>query len=279
LFYHLSCARDDPLLAGFCGSLTTWASWNQAMVERLVAGDWARALIGYLLGAELAAASLVMGQHAAAALWHAQSHPRLGARSSAAAAEEAAGTGGGITALVGEPPPPRALSHPAASQLWPEDVVAATVLAAAVAGCAAGLVLSVHPDARAVCLAALCGPFGVVARWYLSRANGALRRAPWLPLGTLGANVAACVFDAALGAGAARTRLGQGAYWGALLNSALQAGIGGGLSTVSTVAAETALLLSAPPGARWRGYAYLLITWTASAAPAAAIFGGATRRG
>jgi fluoride ion exporter CrcB/FEX len=249
------------------------------MVERIVAGDWARALLGYLLGAELAGASLVMGQHAAAALWHAHSHPRLSSRSAASAAEDDACTGGGITALVGEPPPPRALSHPAASHLWPEDVAAAVLLIAAVAGCIAGLVLSTHADARALCLAALCGPFGVVARWYLSRANGMLRRVPWLPLGTLAANVAACVFDAALGAGAVRTRLGRGAYWGTLLNSALQAGIGGGLSTVSTVAAETSLLLSAPPGARWRGYAYLFCTLAASVAPAAAIFGGATRRG
>jgi fluoride ion exporter CrcB/FEX len=173
------------------------------------------------------------------------------------------------------PPPPAALSHPPAAQLWGGDVAAALVLAAAIAGCVAGLVQSSNTT-REVCLAALCGPFGVMARWQLARWNGALSAAPWLPLGTLAANVAACVFDAALAVGYERTRLSRGAAWGGVLNAALQAGIGGGLSTVSTAAVEASLLLSVV-GGRWRGYAYLLLTLVCSYAPALAIYGGATR--
>jgi fluoride ion exporter CrcB/FEX len=61
-----------------------------------------------------------------------------------------------------------------------------------------------------------------------------------------------------------------------VLNAALQAGIGGGLSTVSTAAVEASLLFSVV-GGRWRGYAYLLLTLVCSYAPALAIYGGATR--
>lgn len=274
--------RLQPLLhvhvglrTGFCGALTTWASWNQEMTARAVQGDWARALIGLLVGAQLSLASLTVGQHAAAGLWHAFEHPRRGAHSSVhdCVQEEEPG---GVTTLAGEPPPPPALSHPPAAQLWSGDVAAAVVLAAAIAGCVAGLVQSRDATARAICLAALCGPFGVVARWQLARFNGALRSAPWLPLGTLLANVLACVFDASLAAGYARTKLLRGAVWGGVLNSAFQAGIGGGLSTVSTAMAEASLLLSVL-GARWRGYAYLLLTLVLSFAPALAIYGGATR--
>lgn len=241
------------------------------MVERLVKGDWARALLGYLLGAELSGASLAVGHHAAAALWHAHAHSRRREGNAAAASESS----GGVTGLVGEPPP-RATSHPAPTELWAEDAAAAVVLAAALAGCVAGLARSPVAAWRIACLAALCGPVGVVLRWQLSRLNGSLRAAPWLPLGTLAANVIACVFDAALGAAAVRTRLGRGQYWSAVLDAALEAGIGGGLSTVSTAAGEAALLLSVP-GARWRGYAYLMLTLAASLGPAGAIYGGATR--
>ena len=260
------------LRTGFCGALTTWASWNQEMTARAVQGDWARALLGLLFGAQLSLASLAVGQHAAAGLWHAHEHPT---RSVEAACDGAAEPGGGVTTLVGEPPPLPALSHPPSAQLWSGDVAAAVVLAAAIAGCVTGLQSS-DSTARVVCLAALCGPFGVIARWQLARWNGALGALSWLPLGTLLANVAASVFDAALAAGYERTQLSRGAVWSGVLNAALQAGIGGGLSTVSTAAAEASLLLSTP-GTRWRGYAYLLATLVLSYAPALAIYGGATR--
>ena len=260
------------LRTGFCGALTTWASWNHEVTARAVAGDWARALLGLLFGAQLSLASLAVGQHVAAGMWHAHAHPRRRVDDACDGAAEP----GGLTTLAGEPPPPAALSHPPAAQLWSGDVAAAVVLAAAVAGCVTGLARSSDATARVVCLAALCGPFGVVARWQLARCNGALAVAPWLPLGTLLANVAACVFDAALAAGYARTQLSRGAVWGGVLNAALQAGIGGGLSTVSTAAVEASLLFSVV-GSRWRGYAYLLLTLVLSYAPALAIYGGATR--
>ena len=259
------------LRTGFCGALTTWASWNQEMVARAVHGDWARALLGLLFGVQLSLASLAVGQHVAAGLWHAHVHPRRRVDACDVAEPEQ----GGLTTIAGERPPLPALSHPPAARLWSGDVAAAVVLAAAVAGCVTGLAQSADATARVVCLAALCSPFGVIARWQLARLNGTLGAAPWLPLGTLSANVAACLFDAALAAGYDRSQLSRGAVWGGVLNAAFQAGIGGGLSTVSTAVVETSLLFSVI-GARWRGYMYLLVTLVLSYAPALAIYGGAT---
>ncbi len=276
---HMCCARlirlHVGLRVGFCGSLTTWASWNQAMVERVVRGDWARGLIGYVVGAQCAAASLMLGHHAAASLWH------LNAGVGCSAAEQDADGDmqeeANVDVLTGEPPPAPALSHPEAASLWREDVLCLAALLAALASCAATVGAAHAPSSRQICLAALFGPFGVILRWHLGRWNGALGAAPWLPAGTLAANTLGCVFDAAVSAAFWRNRLGRGEYWGSLLDGALQAGFAGALSTVSTVAAEAALLMGAPR-TRWRGYAYLGATLAFGFAPAAAIYGGVTAR-
>jgi fluoride ion exporter CrcB/FEX len=47
---------------GFCGSLTTFASWNTSMLQLLSKGEIVTALVGYIIGAELAMSSLKAGQ-------------------------------------------------------------------------------------------------------------------------------------------------------------------------------------------------------------------------
>jgi len=47
---------------GFCGSLTTFASWNTSMLQLLSEGEIITALVGYIIGAELAVSSLRLGQ-------------------------------------------------------------------------------------------------------------------------------------------------------------------------------------------------------------------------
>ena len=176
------------LRTGFCGALTTWASWNQTMVGRIVRGDWARGLIGYVVGAEVAASSLVLGHHAAIAMHH-WSHARGQPACTTASMRDgdASMLGTNVDVTVGEPPPPPVLSRPEASAWWAEDTVCALLLVASVAGCVA-TVAAAAPAAssRSICLAALCGPFGVVLRWYLGTLNAAWSRAPWLPVGKIG---------------------------------------------------------------------------------------------
>mmetsp|Transcript_6888 Transcript_6888/g.15080 ORF Transcript_6888/g.15080 Transcript_6888/m.15080 type:complete len:396 (+) Transcript_6888:1-1188(+) len=49
----------------FCGSLTTFSSWNQGMVQLLAVGDWRSALIGYVMGLTFSLASCLFGQRTA----------------------------------------------------------------------------------------------------------------------------------------------------------------------------------------------------------------------
>lgn len=53
------------LRTGYCGSLTTFASWMLQMVEMGVRGQWVEAFSGCFVGTLLAIASLTMGQHLA----------------------------------------------------------------------------------------------------------------------------------------------------------------------------------------------------------------------
>ena len=62
------------LRTGYCGSLTTFASWELSLLQLLVGvregngGQWQQWLWGYIVGFELAYASLLIGEHAALAV-------------------------------------------------------------------------------------------------------------------------------------------------------------------------------------------------------------------
>lgn len=47
---------------GFCGSLTTFASWNTSMLQLLNEGEIITALAGYIIGGQIAVSSLRLGQ-------------------------------------------------------------------------------------------------------------------------------------------------------------------------------------------------------------------------
>mmetsp|Transcript_23421 Transcript_23421/g.35455 ORF Transcript_23421/g.35455 Transcript_23421/m.35455 type:complete len:564 (-) Transcript_23421:86-1777(-) len=57
--YHLG------FRTGFCGALTTFASWNTQMVVMICDGQWAAAIFGYMLGLALSLASYECGRHVA----------------------------------------------------------------------------------------------------------------------------------------------------------------------------------------------------------------------
>ena len=253
------------LRTGFCGSLTTWASWNEVATERIVTGDWARGLMTYLFGAELAACSTMIGTSLAAALLSYHD----GAR---AAGPEQLSTECSVDNTIGEPSPPPLLSKPA-MHFCTEDVVTALVLAGIAGAMVAGIAASPSMLSRELCLSALFGPAGVLLRWQLGRLNGVWPRAPWLSLGTLAANSLGCILAAAVSAAISRRRLS--AYWDSVVGAALISGLAGGLSTVSTVASETAMLMR---GSKLKGYAYLGLTLVCGFVPAALIFGIARKR-
>jgi len=253
------------LRTGLCGSLTSWASWSNAMTLRAAGGEPVRALLGYLFGTLLSGAGFYCGQQAAAALCE---------RSLSAREQEDERV---LEAL------------PAADQFLAEDGAAAALLFAALA-LSFGFNATTHGRAalQTAGQAALLAPLGVALRWQLvSRLNAPPPRAAaaaadgdatpaverpapkWLPAGTLAANTLACLFDAALSAWVTRAPPGaQRAH----VADVWMSGFAGALSTVSSVAAATASLFAQPVKGARRGYSYLTLTWLAGYFPSLALF-------
>ena len=160
----------------------------------------------------------------------------------------------------------------------PHSFATKTTAAVAAAGAAvfvAAVTLTAldgHPVRRGVWAAVLAAPVGALARWRLSPLNYTLPgRARFLPLGTLAANVGGCVLTCGVAAWTARAPPPPGGA-AAVVATALQVGVAGALSTVSTLAAEaTAMLRQAPADAS--GYAYLAVTWGAAVAVGVVVYG------
>lgn len=112
-------------------------------------------------------------------------------------------------------------------------------------------------------LACIVGPFGVWIRWFLARRlngrglgkSGVLK---WIPFGTLTANVSAVCVMAAL----ATLKEVVNTKTCNTVATAIQFGLLGCLSTVSTFIAEVHLLRQSKHP--WRGNVYALVTLVAS---------------
>lgn len=122
-------------------------------------------------------------------------------------------------------------------------------------------------------LAVVLAPVGCLLRWRLATLNYKLPgKWKFLPAGTLAANVGGCVVTFTVAAVLARRP--PSSVWGAAVAKALQVGVAGSLSTVSTLSAEvTAQLRRAPADAR--GYAYLGITWVCAQVVGVVVYGSA----
>jgi len=123
-------------------------------------------------------------------------------------------------------------------------------------------------------LAVVLAPVGCLIRWRLATLNYSLKgKWRFLPAGTLAANVGGCLVTFAVAAVLER-KPPTGSVWAAAVAKALQVGVAGSLSTVSTLSAEvTAQLRRAPADAR--GYAYLGITWACAQAVGVVVYGSA----
>jgi fluoride ion exporter CrcB/FEX len=289
------------LRTGFCGSLTTFASWHLQAVGMMVGdarptgaarGGWVAAFASLLLGWLAALAAHAGGQHAAAALWqgHAAADGGRGRGSS--------GGGGGATAEPGTAAP-LPLDKPtyggedgavaaleAAAEVRVEaapeearprdasrlaaDALAAAALVTLTAVSVARLASGPERDDGRVWASLLMAPPGALLRLRLGALNGG--RAGWLPAGTLAANLLACAID--FGVAAVLVRAGEGLSPGrAAALAGVIGGFGGCLSTVSTVAVEARKLLAARRGGA--AAAYLFGSSAAAVALGLLIYGAA----
>lgn len=201
------------LRTGFCGSLTTFSSWNAAMARLLVVGDIGDAIAGYLIGLMLSCACYRAGQQVGlywSLLWS-KLMPT--------------GPNGSCEVRLA------ACCHNYSVLARATCVL---LLLGTFAGEAAAFILSSTPSQLStnLLLALFFAPLGVILRWWLSSFNGKCSRT--FCLGTFAANMLACAVSAAVEV----IDIRYTDAWTQDVTSGISIGFAGSLSTVSTFIAE-----------------------------------------
>ena len=226
--------RDHPLQhdtglhvgvrTAVCGALTTFSSWNTQMVVMMdgtanpyLGSQVIAAMVGYLLGLQVAADSFRSGRTVNAWLMR-RKHPDLFSSRQSTSEREA--------------PPPRLT--------WYAPALSFAIFALLVGLFMAGDFRWGIPYYRELWIACVAAPVGTALRWRLSTLNKRDGRR-WFPLGTFLANLVASVLSAGLQAqalvAARRDAVEEGA-WAQPTLAAVSLGVAGSLSTVSTFAKE-----------------------------------------
>jgi fluoride ion exporter CrcB/FEX len=261
---------DDLMLGlrdGFCGAVSSFSSWNSAMVNLLRDGQIGEALVGYVLGLQLPIVSYRFGQHIAVYIfiWRARRETR---------SDERRGYGirvsmndfsdhGSADEVDGEDPlsPVSRESNgyrPKVSN--PRDIpsvraVVTALFLLAVVTQGTSLSFFSDPEHQQLALSLLFSPLGVLARWRLSKYNN---WRPSFPIGTFTANILACALSGGLGTLLAGS---PGPRERIVLVSFI-AGFGGTLSSLATFIVEVLAGVD-PILLRFDGiiYAVLSIFW------------------
>lgn len=116
---------------------------------------------------------------------------------------------------------------------------------------------AVERTQQIACISSLMAPSGTLLRWRLSELNGRSKKWPWLPIGTLSANLLGCLVSALMVA--LPIVIDVEKYFGGVFLASLKGGLAGCLSTVSTFVAETVVLMNALPQ-HYYGYYYSIGT-------------------
>lgn len=270
---HLSLG----LRTGFCGSLTSFASWILQVVTNLMRRQapglnaarlqsaWPDALVALLIGTVLPLAAYRGGHHLAQVAAQTSWRRRRQSQKSIAngAAEDFKGDG-----LEEE-------ERWARTQRW--SLLGLGVLLCIEVGLFIGLAVGDGRESyvrRSYWIACLLGIVGASLRYLISlKLNG---RHIWLPLGTLAANLLGCAIDFVTFAvidGGSLDRHVSAKVWGA----AIRWGLAGALSTVSTWAHEIDGLAQGIAEGSFRSYTYASLSVFPAVAMGLAIYGWALR--
>ncbi|GMH42179.1 hypothetical protein BSKO_10098 [Bryopsis sp. KO-2023] len=249
-------ALQVGLRTGFCGSLTTFASWQLQMMVMLFGGaptqldsQWLGVLSGLVVGTQVALASLTLGEHAGLALMGKET-PHSGAiteTKSKKLASDMEGSGSNVAAPN--------------SGRWSEwSAISCTAMVVLVISTAASLMGTFSLKGggfwKKLCVAVLFGPLGAILRWRLGAVNGKMKGGlSWFPAGTFAANMIACAVSfLAHGVSVYSSPLSPVQ---AVMVFALKTGFAGSLSTVSTWAVEVRKMMG-NVGKDYHGYKYIL---------------------
>jgi fluoride ion exporter CrcB/FEX len=166
------------------------------MVSLIRAGNVQEALVGYLLGLQLPIVSYRFGQHVAVYIfaWRCRQEVRRDERRGYGIrlSQNEHSLDLGEEGSEGDPTPP---AKPTLELPSVRSVATAFFILSMVAQ-VVSLGFYKDPESQLIALSLLFSPFGVMARWRLSRYNG-IR--PGFPLGTFSCNLLACALHGSLG--------------------------------------------------------------------------------
>ena len=241
---------DDLLLGlrdGFCGALSSFSSWNSAMVTLLKHEQIGQAIVGYMLGLQLPIIAYRFGQHVAVYIfaWRCRQEARRDER-----------RGYGIRIDQSESEEDMIAAEEGSEDLKERElpsvraVLTAIFFMALIAQCVS-LAFLQNPDHLQLAMSLLFSPLGVYARWRLSRLN---RWKPTFPLGTFTANLLACALSGSLGALLA----GDPGPRERIVLVSIIAGFGGTLSSVAAFITEILAGID-PILFRFDGFTYAIV--------------------
>lgn len=250
---------DDLMLGlrdGFCGAVSSFSSWNSAMVALMRQGQVNKALVGYCIGIQLPIIFYRFGQHVAVFLfmWKCRQETKrderrgYGIRINQKDDSEEDGEdddGNDDTGHHSLPLPSTTIASKAKLKSPPKSPRPGTrgreipsVRAIATALCILSLVTQftslsffTKAEQQLLALSLLFSPLGTLARWRLGKLNSWRRR---FPLGTFSCNILACALSGSLGSILAGN---PGPRERVFLVSVI-AGFGGTLSSVAAFVVE-----------------------------------------
>lgn len=259
---------DDIMLGfrfGFCGALSSFSSWNSAMINLIGSGRIGEAFVGYMLGLQLPIIAYRFGQHIAVYIfvWRCRREAKLDERRGYGirlntqeedlenlenASPEMNGmdrrsveqtrqpvdeaSSGAEEALPGSAMAESRRSPDPEDQYSPSirAIVTVIFIMAVVTQCTSISFYS-SPQNQLVALSLLFSPLGVLARWRLSKYN---EWRPTFPIGTFTCNMLACALSGGLG----RLLAGNPNEAERLVLVSLINGTGGTLSSVAAFVVE-----------------------------------------
>ena len=208
-----SAMSDDLMLGlrdGFCGALSSFSSWNSAMVALLRKGQFTQALVGYMIGLQLPIVAYRFGQHVAVYIfiWRTRQETHKDERRGGYGIrlanhddddhddddiEQRKGDGEEDDSDEDDEEKKRKAAENEMPSL--RAVITAIFIMALVTQCTS-IFLYNSPIDQQIALSLLFSPLGVLARWRLTKLN---RWKPTFPLGTFTCNILACALSGSLG--------------------------------------------------------------------------------
>lgn len=215
------------LRIGFCGAVSTFSSWNSAMVNLVKNGKWGEAMGGYAIGLQLGIVAYIFGQHVAVYIfvWRCRREVKRAERRGYAfrlragsddTTDEEELEANDSTGVSGRTRRTGKRYIPSVRSLATTFFFTMFI----------GLLLAVFllPKRQEFAISLLFTPFGTFTRWKLAKKYN--KKLPGFPLGTFTVNLLSCALSGSLG-----SFLASAGPEESIVLSSMIAGFAGSLST------------------------------------------------